>query len=344
MLKDFKEYRYNFWGKTIYFLVIACCLGSMMWVIKDLTISSGSRLIWSVSCRFIPCLFYFIYVRFKNKDNFIHLALIQIWLSIIGVAVLYFLDPSIKTSGIGWQMYICLLFVACITSNIYIPILNFTAFFIFLYVLYEIHPEKLTITLSEFYFSTVIIMVAMVIVIYYISKLFNETLTLNRKLEDASVKDQLTNIYTRRIINKTLINNVLDTDCTIFIMDVDKFKKINDTYGHNTGDDCLILTAKALKRTFTNDNDLIIRYGGDEFLVLCDGKINVAEKHQELLKNVEELKKDIDITFSIGTTYATSGENIHDCIKRADVALYKVKEQGRNNCMRFEDIDGGLES
>lgn len=342
MTLDFNEYRYRYWGKTIHLLVIACCLGSIFWVIKDTFISEGSRLFCSILCRGLPCLFYIIYFKFNNKNNFILLATLHIWLSIFGVFILYFLDPTLKTSGLGWQMYICLLFVACNASNIIISIINFMSINTLLVFLYKIFPDKLTISVGEFYFSNGIITLAMIIVCYYISKLFMEAFSLNVKLEKKSFIDPLTGLYNRYIIDNISENNLLKDNGTLLIIDIDKFKKINDTYGHNIGDKCLILTANALLHVFNDNNSYIIRYGGDEFVVLIPNKVFMNETHSKILDYLNSNKTTLDITLSIGVTYVYAGENIYDCIKRADVALYEVKGQGRNNYLKFEDLDIGI--
>lgn len=343
MTLDFKEYRYKYWNKIIHLLVIACCLGSLFWIIKDTFISEGSRLLYSILCRGLPCLFYIIYFKFNNKNNFILLSILQIWLSIFGVFILYFLDPTIKTSGLGWQMYICLLFVACNASNIIVSIVNFMSINTLLLFLYKIFPEKLTIMSSEFYFSNGLITLAMTIVCYYISKLFMETFSLNEKLEKKSFMDSLTGLYNRHIIDNILDNNILKDNGTLLIIDIDRFKKINDTYGHDIGDKCLLLTANALLHVFNDNSSYIIRYGGDEFVALIPNKVFMTEIHSKIIDYLNINKTTFDITLSIGVTNVYAGENFYDCVKRADVALYEVKRQGRNKYLKFEELDVGID-
>jgi diguanylate cyclase (GGDEF)-like protein len=80
-----------------------------------------------------------------------------------------------------------------------------------------------------------------------------------------------------------------------------------------------------------------VRYGGDEFLVICEGEIDIVEVHKRLK---ESLKVDnpYNISFSIGTSTGEEGENIYDVIKRADCALYAVKAEGRDNLKVFENM------
>lgn len=122
----------------------------------------------------------------------------------------------------------------------------------------------------------------------------------------------------------------------IAVLDVDHFKKINDHYGHKAGDKALKLIAQVLKENL-RETDFLARYGGEEFTVLItetpeDGVAGVTEK---LRKAVEECKfhyasKDVPITISAGYTMFREGDSAETAFNRADGALYRAKERGRN--------------
>ena len=123
------------------------------------------------------------------------------------------------------------------------------------------------------------------------------------------------------------------------IMDIDFFKKVNDTYGHDAGDKILQLTADEVKRT-VNNNDIVVRWGGEEFIVIVpyrpldDTKI-LAET---IRKRVAILETGVcSISISVGLTKYIAGEDYHIAIKRADDALYYAKEHGRNRVSTYED-------
>lgn len=123
---------------------------------------------------------------------------------------------------------------------------------------------------------------------------------------------------------------------SLMVCDVDLFKRINDTYGHLAGDKVLKIIARSLQKNL-RDSDFIARFGGEEFVALMpetstdEAKI-VAEK---LRKKIEESpfnfkKEPVQITVSFGISEFAEGESVDNVFERADKALYKAKEQGRN--------------
>jgi diguanylate cyclase (GGDEF)-like protein len=128
------------------------------------------------------------------------------------------------------------------------------------------------------------------------------------------------------------------------MIDMDYFKKVNDTYGHEAGDIVLKTLANILKNS-VRKSDIIIRYGGEEFLVILQNiknekdALHVAEK---IRKNVEDTVIDIGSdkikkTVSIGISiYPNHCEKGWECIKAADIALYEAKRSGRNKKVLFE--------
>jgi len=132
----------------------------------------------------------------------------------------------------------------------------------------------------------------------------------------------------------------------IAMLDIDYFKKINDTFGHVKGDECLIAFVDTLHKSFRRDNDWVIRYGGEEFCLICFGL-----DHQDFHKHLEEFRKmvgniqlesdmgeKINFTVSIGYThYPCAPQQWSDpLIGRADELLYKAKHAGRNRIMGEE--------
>lgn len=163
-------------------------------------------------------------------------------------------------------------------------------------------------------------------------------LRMKKEAERKAVTDKLTGLF-----NRTIIDNLVEIEyerskrtgkpISIILFDIDHFKKINDTYGHDKGDYVLKTIAQISKKTLRK-SDYIIRWGGEEFLIILPetdlkGAINVAEK---IRTNVENFYfKDIGrVTVSLGVAQIKTNENIDSAIKRGDEALYLAKNKGRN--------------
>lgn len=163
-----------------------------------------------------------------------------------------------------------------------------------------------------------------------------------KELEQMSITDRLTGLYNRHAVDTQLHAMIpLHRECDLFsliIIDIDDFKQINDNYGHLQGDDVLKSIAKTLQTTIRSD-DFAARWGGEEFLIIAkehthDKLFPFAEK---LRSSVETLEHAIDtnVTISIGISTYIQGEEIKETLIRADKALYKAKELGKNQIQFF---------
>ena len=172
--------------------------------------------------------------------------------------------------------------------------------------------------------------------------------TLNRKLEALSMTDGLTGIANRRHFDDVLAREWdralrLNQPLALAILDVDWFKKYNDHYGHQEGDDCLRSVAAILATNVCRTGDLVARYGGEEFVFIApatdgDNALTMAKKVCETLQALtlpHEMSEFGCVTFSIGVAaIIPSKENTLDSlVKAADDALYRAKAQGRNRAV-----------
>ncbi len=153
----------------------------------------------------------------------------------------------------------------------------------------------------------------------------------NEQLEFISNTDALTGLKNRRKIDK-ILNKIKNKKFSLILMDIDHFKLINDDFGHLIGDEVLKDIAHLLKYN-VNQNDIIGRWGGEEFLIICKNtSISEAEKLSYRIKDLIEnhdfkVKK---ITASFGISEANNNLVLKDILSNADRALYKAKENGRN--------------
>lgn len=178
-----------------------------------------------------------------------------------------------------------------------------------------------------------------------LKKELDQAIKHSKDLETKLNQDPLTKVYNRRAYIKR-INSEMDrflryqTTFSILVIDIDFFKKVNDTYGHAIGDKCL---QEITRRTLPvlRKNDMLARYGGEEFVVVMPetqsrGAVVVAEKIRRNIEKIEFIYKTdtIKMTVSIGVSEIKDGDKSHEAIfERADAALYKAKSEGRNRVM-----------
>ena len=164
----------------------------------------------------------------------------------------------------------------------------------------------------------------------------------NQHLEELSLTDVLTGVPNRRHAMRRLatlwqesIENNADLSC--IMIDADYFKEVNDTYGHNAGDNVLIELSKTLKHGMRSD-DIVCRLGGDEFLVICpatclSGAIHIAESIRQKVAALEVATGGQPWLGSISVGVATHNDemlNYDELMKAADKAVYQAKKAGRN--------------
>lgn len=174
---------------------------------------------------------------------------------------------------------------------------------------------------------------------------------LQSQLREQAIRDALTNLFNRRYLEETLERELARAaregyPLCIVMMDIDHFKNVNDTYGHEAGD----LVLKTLADSVTNQSrqgDFVCRYGGEEFvLVMPNINIEVArDRVNSLHRSISSLyipfgRFNINITVSMGiSSCPLHGETKEDLLRAADRALYTAKNMGRNRVAVYRDLD-----
>lgn len=168
------------------------------------------------------------------------------------------------------------------------------------------------------------------------------------ELRKLAITDTLTGLYNRRGIKGCIEHNVIrtqrnNTPFTVFLIDIDHFKLVNDKFGHRAGDHVLTIITRALQKSLRAQDD-IARWGGEEFLIILPdtdskGGEFLADKMRKI---VEALKIDyndciLTITVSFGGCCFNKGSEIENCIEHADEALYRSKTSGRNKVSMYEN-------
>ncbi|BCN92399.1 diguanylate cyclase response regulator [Thiomicrorhabdus immobilis] len=163
-----------------------------------------------------------------------------------------------------------------------------------------------------------------------------------KEIERISRTDALTNLYNRRCFfyfGESYFKQLqqLNTPFFVVMVDIDHFKKVNDTYGHQKGDEAIVFTAGALAKLFSGFT--IARFGGEEFCVLGEAKdkasiLKVCEDFRQEVEIFSKFQTDVGFTVSVGVSF--KGENLEQAINFADSALYLAKESGRNQVQEYK--------
>ncbi|WP_448568383.1 diguanylate cyclase [Thalassotalea ganghwensis] len=172
-----------------------------------------------------------------------------------------------------------------------------------------------------------------------LEQLHSELDSKNKQLTELAMRDPLTKLFNRAHLS-TIIDQQLklvsryDKDACMLMIDVDDFKKINDRFGHEHGDQVLIEIANTLS-AIARDTDTVARWGGEEFVVICPESTieqanNLAKRFQNALK-VAATEKVNNITCSIGIAKLDNDSSASDWFKRADQAMYQAKSTGKNS-------------
>ncbi|MCK5833568.1 GGDEF domain-containing protein [bacterium] len=168
----------------------------------------------------------------------------------------------------------------------------------------------------------------------------------NKELQKLANLDGLTRIANRRFFNEYIerewANSIeTDTPVAIIMSDVDCFKKYNDTYGHQMGDECLKAVARVFDKVALRPGDLAARYGGEEFVIVLpetaiETALEIAENIRFGVENVgivheqNPASKFVTISLGVASISPRTSDSFEGLIKCADDALYKAKESGRN--------------
>ena len=200
------------------------------------------------------------------------------------------------------------------------------------------------INISDFYVSLFILGTSFVGLFFTINETKKNNI-LVKKLSSEAMHDGMTGLLNHRYFEKRLNEEIerserYQQNFSLLFLDLDKFKRINDTYGHQFGDHVLKQTSKIIQKSVRNI-DVVSRYGGEEFsVILVNANRNDAHKTAERIRKEIEFNEFIDgdviekLTISIGIgIYPTDANNFNGIISFSDRKMYKAKNDGRN-CIR----------
>ena len=285
------------------------------------------------------------------------LTSIQMYVAVL--VVMYAIYYGYEVRGLIFSMYILILlfgiFRLYTSQFLFISGFALLTYGIDIILLNISRPQGINLKIELFqWFGLAIVLTSVSFIAGNISSLRRELSVSRRKLQSSltviremAIHDDLTGFF-----NRTHLMDLIETESnravrtgsvfSLAMIDIDKFKNINDTYGHQTGD-YVLKTFAAVVRSILRKTDFCGRYGGEEFLiVLTQTDIQAAKIFAERIRDCVEkslfpsLGPDTRVTVSIGLTVYKMQENIERTISRADEALYRAKNGGRNR-MEFSE-------
>ncbi len=281
------------------------------------------------------------YLCLMHRKNLAAICLI--WIEVLGHAAL-------GTLMVGWDsafhyyllMFIPAIFVSTKTRKAVAAVFVLWSFYVgldaamhFIRPIEPLAPEALAM-LRYFNISVVFLMFS-----YLSSYYYRMVLAAQSRLSKLAMTDPLTGLYNRRhiidVANYEATQQGRNSSQLSFIIaDIDHFKRINDTYGHETGDAMLVAVSQAI-RSSVREQDSVSRWGGEEFLIVLpdtglENAVLVANRIREKIAaiNIAVEKKTITASVTLGVSSYHPGESISKAIARADELLYKGKDAGRN--------------
>lgn len=222
----------------------------------------------------------------------------------------------------------------------------FTMFPLLTFLLFVIYSLQKTSLLFEF--ITLVISTAIIFFSYYMISVAISGTKRSQELERISETDDLTGLFNRRYFEQRFQEEIIRYRRTglafaLIAVDIDLFKSINDTYGHDCGDVVLKTVSEDIRKS-VRTYDIVVRWGGDEFFVLLPGtgrdqSFNLAERIRKAVAmreyNFDNLP--LIITVTLGLSIVVPGDTCESIIKKADMALDQGKKKNRNCTVMFED-------
>jgi diguanylate cyclase (GGDEF)-like protein len=283
------------------------------------------------------------YLRIVELVSFCFVSFI--YLSWLVDLVLFQPDTTFTNGGLGeftnwvplFYIYIALIFdrKKSLITSIFIYLISVFIGLLAIYKLNAFSNIRAMDTLLQFYFSTA----TYVLALYFLQHL-KEAFIQKEILGKMANTDYLTGLPNRRRL-ETIIedNSKSKTVFSVVLFDIDLFKEINDRYGHDTGDLVLRELTDLLNKN-TRETDVLGRWGGEEFLIIANKQdkrqtVQLSERLRRIIEDHSFLKVG-SVTASFGIAEYSPGVSREELVKRADIALYHSKEQGRNTVKSYE--------
>jgi len=272
------------------------------------------------------------------------------WATLCVLAAIYFVEQG---RLVLLMLYLQVMLFAAFRLRkkgfFFITALAVVGYAVIIWALWSFHPQGINLQIELIqWLGFLLILCSLSIIGFQLNKFLRryrrQNLQLKEamdKIEELAITDELTKLFNRRHVIK-IINEQMAlaargvSSFSVCYMDLDHFKVINDTLGHDAGDRVLVRTSELLTASL-REVDKVARFGGEEFLAVLinstvERSVHVAERLRQRIEqeNFQEVNEDLRVTISIGVAQYQPHESMDDVLKRADEALYQAKQDGRN--------------
>lgn len=313
-------------------MAVSCIIASLIGVITMSALSFYLMAGVFLSIILCTCITTFLLSRDKISID-IACALPMLILCFVYTPISWFTFQGL----LGCTPYLSILFLTIITLTYYnnfhkIMIFSYSLLLLGLIINWFSTWKNSSQTMQVFNILLAYLITAVLNVVL-VSAVKNKNIRINRQILDLSEKDELTGLYNRRTIKKTLLTlengyQKGKRDYAAIIIDLDQFKKINDQYGHQTGDSVLAFVASCIKKSISA-TEYAYRFGGDEFLILfscenADYAGNLCEKIKQTIHNDQEYT--FHVAVSSGYALRSDSRNMDHLLEQADLHMYQEKK------------------
>lgn len=332
---EFYQSKYEYFEKMIFYIIVTSSIASFFYWFTDCMLYG--RIAWeTLMARASIFLFLAIYIIIVKKSNNYKLcvpaAYIMAHLIVFCTSWAVFNLENRTHANEGLMVIECIFIFLGMASPKHYSV----AFHSFMIV--DIIIANLFIHYADFFTIIalhVILVIGAEIIVAYLEKVFADKFVSNIRLNHVLLHDPLTGAYNRNIFRtichqSTNIFNIKDVG--ILLLDIDFFKKVNDTYGHDVGDLILQRLVKTIESIVRSD-DYVIRFGGEEFVILQANvnKTILVDTANRIKDAVQQELIDYSITVSIGGCMYDEVTDYNNSIKLAYEQLYYIKQHGRND-------------
>lgn len=332
--EEFYQAKYEYFEKMVFYIILASSIASFFYWFTDCMLY-GRIATETLIPRASIFIFLAIYIIIVKKSNSYKLCIPAAY--IMAHLIIFCTEWAVFNLENRTHANEGLMVIECIFIFLGMAAPKHSAVAYHLFIIVDIVIANAFIHYADFFTIIalhIILIIGAEVVIAYLEKVFEDKFVSNIRLNHVLLHDPLTGAYNRNIFRTIChqgTNIFTIKDVGIMILDIDFFKKINDTYGHDVGDLILQRLVKAVESVIRSD-DYLIRFGGEEFVIL-QSNINkhiLTESAQRVKDVIQSELSDYGVTVSIGGCMYDELNDYNNSIKLADEQLYYIKQNGRN--------------